>query len=309
MSNSRRTLAWVALPVLLLALAACDESSNPLTAVPQFAIVGAEPCADDAPESKYFKLIKEGGSGTFSVVVHDADHVEIEETEVSLDAGECALVHFNSGDWADRTYVTVTETSADPISLECVAIDDNEGLRECLNAYGNSARHRVTDCMGAVATFTNGPDMAFGRMTGGGVVRMREVGGELVKITHGFTLHCDITLSNNLEINWGGNQWHLEKESLEDVSCTDEPGVDPEPPPAPFDTFYARAIGRYNGDPGYEIEFTLQDAGEPGGSNDKAGMTITDPDGNEVLFVPFAFTEHGNLQAHYDQPHGSNVNR
>ena len=150
---------------------------------------------------------------------------------------------------------------------------------------------------------------AEGRMTGGGVVRMTEVGGEQVKITNGFTLHCDVTLSNNLEINWAGNQWHLEKESLDWVECTDEPGVSPEPPPAPFDTFWAHAYGRYNGLPGYEIDFTLQDAGEPGGKMDKAGMTITSPGGDVVLQVPFDFTVHGNLQAHYDQPHGSNVNR
>ena len=132
---------------------------------------------------------------------------------------------------------------------------------------------------------------------------MQDVAGDVTKITHGFTLHCDITLSNNLEVNWAGNRWHLEKESLSSVVCSDDPSVDPEPPAAPFDTFCATAMGRYNGVWGYQIDFCLQDAGEPGGKSDKAGMTITGPGGGVVLDVPFDFTMTGNLQAHYDQPH------
>jgi hypothetical protein len=151
-------------------------------------------------------------------------------------------------------------------------------------------------------------------MTGGGVIRMLSDIGEKVKLTHGFTLHCDVALSNNLEINWAGNQWHIEKENLWDVLCVDEPGVDPEPPPAPFDTFIAKATGRLNGVWGSYIEFTLQDAGEPGGKNDKAGMTIWAPgvspgSGEPELYVPFDFTVSGNLQAHYDQPHGFKPNK
>lgn len=148
-----------------------------------------------------------------------------------------------------------------------------------------------------------------GRMTGGGVVRLGGEGPEgpvEVKITHGFTLHCDQRLSNNLEVNWGGNQWHINpKGVLSDVSCTDDPLVAEEPPPAPFDKLCAKARGRYNGELGYKIDFCLQDAGEPGGKNDKASMTITGPLGGLVLEVPWGLTESGNLQAHYDQPHKS----
>lgn len=163
---------------------------------------------------------------------------------------------------------------------------------------------------------------AYGRMTGGGVIRLAGyVGGEPVevKFTHGFTLHCDILLSNNLEINWGGNQWHLDKESLENVSCIDDPDVAPEPPASPFDTFIANAFGSLRmGDgasvSGSYIAFTLQDAGEPGGKNDKAGLAIWAPGADPatedpVVLVPFDFTVNGNIQAHYDQPHGSNVNK
>ncbi len=156
-------------------------------------------------------------------------------------------------------------------------------------------------------------EFPLGRMTGGGVIRLDGyINGELVqvKFTHGFTLHCDNLLSNNLEINWGGNQWHIEKESLEHIECLDAPDVAPEPPPAPFDTFIAAATGRLNGEWGSHIAFTLQDAGEPGGKNDKAGLAIwavgDDPHSTDpIIVVPFDYIVNGNLQAHYDQPHGN----
>src|SRR5262245_3271831 len=79
---------------------------------------------------------------------------------------------------------------------------------------------------------------ADGRMTGGGsTVTVGDI-----KITKGFTLHCDITLSNNLEINWPDNKWHLDK-PITSAKCIDDPDVNPEPPPAPFDTFIGEAIG------------------------------------------------------------------
>ena len=147
-------------------------------------------------------------------------------------------------------------------------------------------------------------EFPLGRMTGGG--------GQLiigdVYVTRGFTLHCDITLSNNLEVNWPGNHWHLDK-PIQYAECTDAPDVSPEPPPAPFDTFYGEAVGSLNGVDGALIQFQFQDAGEPGGKNDRAWIKIYDPAGTLVLDVPWSYLDHGNLQAHYDQPHGSNVNR
>jgi hypothetical protein len=143
-----------------------------------------------------------------------------------------------------------------------------------------------------------------GRMTGGG----SSVAIGDVRVTKGLTLHCDITLSNNLEINWGGNHWHLDK-PIDTAECVDDPNVEPAPPPAPFDTFNGTATGQLNGVDGSRCEFTFVDAGEPGGKNDKAGIRIWDADGNLVLDLPLSPTTGGNLQAHYDQPHGSNVNR
>lgn len=302
---------WSTVLATLVVFAGCSDANGPLTEGPLFDIVGnADACASTAVEPGMFKLIKTGGSGTFHVLATAGteDGPIVEDKEVSLDAGDCAVVHVNTAPFPDINFVRVTETSGDPAVVECEAIHLGEPA-VCDEVTENSVLYWVAKGKGAVATFTNEPDMVLGRMTGGGTVRLQEIGGETVRITHGFTLHCDIELSNNLEINWDGNQWHLEKESLENVSCTDEPEIAPEPPAAPFDTFRASAIGRYNGVPGFEIAFTLQDAGEPGGRGDKAGMTIVAPNGDVVLDVPFDFTVGGNLQAHYDQPHGSNVNR
>ena len=64
-----------------------------------------------------------------------------------------------------------------------------------------------------------------------------------VRITRGFTIHCDIILSNNLEINWsGGNKWHIDK-PLTSATCVDDPAISPEPPAAPFDTFIGEGEG------------------------------------------------------------------
>jgi hypothetical protein len=138
-----------------------------------------------------------------------------------------------------------------------------------------------------------------GRMTGGG----GQVTIGNVYITRGLTVHCDIVLSNNLEINWPGNSWHLDK-PLTSAQCVDDPAISPEPPPAPFDTFIGEGIGRLNGVDGYLVKFTFVDSGEPGGSNDRSQIQIFSPDGVLVLDVPMSFLTKGNLQAHYDQPHG-----
>jgi len=141
---------------------------------------------------------------------------------------------------------------------------------------------------------------SLGRFTGGGhQIRITDQ----VKVTRGLTLHCDLLLSNNLQVNWLGNKFHM-TEHLQTVSCTDDPNIIQAPPPAPLDTMVGVGTGRYNGVAGYTIEFTLVDAGEPGGS-DQAAMKIfqTSNPGNVVLDIPLQQLTGGNLQAHYDQPH------
>lgn len=157
------------------------------------------------------------------------------------------------------------------------------------------------------------PVVTSGRMTGGGF----QINPDNVRITRGLTLHCDILLSNNLQINWdGGNTWHLEKESLDNVTCIDDPSYDPTPPVAPFDTFIARARGRLNGEDGSVITFRFIDDGEPG-TTDEAHFTIYAPnqgpgqvpEGDQVAVLTVSGQlDGGNLQAHYDQPHGSRAN-
>ena len=155
----------------------------------------------------------------------------------------------------------------------------------------------------------NEMDMALGRMTGGG----KQINFEGVAVTRGFTIHCDITLSNNLEVNWtGGNHWHLDK-PITSAVCIDDPAVEPAPPPAPFDTFIGEGIGRLNGVDGSFVRFTFVDAGEPSGNGDTAAIDIwapgADPATDDPVLSVSGPLEGGNLQAHYDQPHGSNVNR
>jgi hypothetical protein len=147
-----------------------------------------------------------------------------------------------------------------------------------------------------------GPSL--GRFTGGGR-QLRLSDG--LKVTRGLTIHCDLLLSNNLEVNWAtGNKFHME-EHLVTTACTDDPNIIQNPPPAPLDTLVGVGTGRFNNKPGYTIEFTLGDAGEPGG-NDQMAIKIyeaADPS-NVVLDLPLQQLTNGNLQAHYDQPHKNN---
>jgi len=135
-----------------------------------------------------------------------------------------------------------------------------------------------------------------GRFTGGG--NTIQVGD--YKITKGLTIHCDLLLSNNLEINWLANNFHL-LEHLETIACLDT-AVEQKPPAAPLDTLIGRGTGKFNNVDGYSIVFTLIDAGEPG-RDDMMAFTITAPDGSTVIDVPLQNLTGGNLQAHFDQPH------
>jgi len=158
-----------------------------------------------------------------------------------------------------------------------------------------------------------------GRMTGGG--RVNHPAG--FHVTHGFELYC-ITLGgggtldlgpNNLEVNWEGNQWHLEQ--LTKGGCADE--GDPRPPRAPFNTYYGEGYGRYNQVSGAFACWRLIDNGEPGtndtfkfrmwapgvppnpanAQNDPAECPV--PDAEPVLSFGNLKLEVGNHQAHQPQ--------
>ena len=143
---------------------------------------------------------------------------------------------------------------------------------------------------------------AFGRFTGGpnGV----EVGG--TKVTTGLQIHCHPKdPSVNFEINWGGgDNFHLDDVTA--VTCSDSPAITPQPPKAPIDTMVATGFGKYNNVPGYTIQFTLVDSGEPDNKRtDQIAILIykTGDPSDVKLNVPLQFITGGNLQAHYDQPH------
>lgn len=172
--------------------------------------------------------------------------------------------------------------------VTAVAVDD------WVNGYpgGQSASTTVsipTDC----------GQTGIGRFTGGGP----QIRVDTVRVTKGLTIHCDLLLSNNLEVNWPGHKFHM-LEHMVTVQCSDDPAITQAPPAAPLDTLIGVGRGRYDGMDGYTIEFTLIDAGEPG-SSDAAALRIyeTANPANVVLDLPLTTLSGGNLQAHYDQPH------
>ena len=136
------------------------------------------------------------------------------------------------------------------------------------------------------------PPIVEGRMTGGGSVFMEDG----TRVTHGFELHCNVTKGpNNLQVNWGkGNKFHLEK--LTAASCSDDPDIAPNPPPAGFDTCTGAGTGRYKDVSGAKAKWTFTDAGEPG-KNDSAKIEIWDANGALVLSVSGKLAS-GNHQAH-----------
>jgi hypothetical protein len=155
-----------------------------------------------------------------------------------------------------------------------------------------------------------------GRFTGGG--KEIDVGGAPmnVAITEGLELDCDLMGSQNLEINWLGNQFHLEDFTFAACSFVSNPA----PPKAPVNTMNGEGTGKYDQTDGYTIVFTLVDNGEPG-VNDTACFEIYSPaaaatlnltgnptcdtlhstDPGDILDLPSTHLTFGNIQAHPDQ--------
>src|ERR1035441_4200972 len=70
-----------------------------------------------------------------------------------------------------------------------------------------------------------------GRMTGGGSIISNGL-----RVTHGFNLNCDATQSpERLEVNWGGNSFHLEQ--LNTAFCSNNPSLNAGNPSATFNTY------------------------------------------------------------------------
>ena len=131
-----------------------------------------------------------------------------------------------------------------------------------------------------------------GWMTGGGRVNTQTYG----PVTHGFRLECtEANGQNNLQVNWGGNHFHLEDVTTSD--CGDIGSIDPGNPHADFDLLEGSGTGRCNGNPA-SVSYKLTDAGEPG-TGDSFEVHITG--GGCTLHagnVPVANLSRGNHQAH-----------
>lgn len=166
-------------------------------------------------------------------------------------------------------------TKADGSSVETLLSKD---------AYNNT--FAVIEVAKGECTSPAEPKPVKGRMTGGGSVGKTDV-------RHGFELHCDMSLPNNLEINWGkGNNFHLTSLTL--ATCSDDPSIDEGQPVAGFDTYAGSGVGKLNGVDGATIDFVLTDAGEPGKAGDYAKFSIN---GGAALAVSGTL-DSGNHQAH-----------
>lgn len=283
----------------LVVLAACDAAAptDPTTPFgPSAAIIPS----DNSVEVQNFKVCKVGTNASFTFTVNGGA-----ATALSLADGACSSVHQYAGWPPDQ--VSVTETTQVGVQLDSIVLTRILGggpisITSQTLTGTSTASGQVEFEEGYVATFYNTPVEANGRMTGGG----SQIRVDGVRISRGLTIHCDITLSNNVEVNWsGGNKWHLGK-PITSAICLDDPNVSPIPPDAPFDTFIGEGLGSLNGVHGSWIHFTFVDAGEPG-SSDFAKIQIWAPGDDPATDLPVLEVEglldQGNLQAHEDQPH------
>ena len=139
-----------------------------------------------------------------------------------------------------------------------------------------------------------------GRMTGGPDLSLASTPYSSIssKLTMGFELHCSSSVTpNNLEINWGGNHFHLESDY--NVACfVDTSTPPPNPPKAPINLLEASGTGRLNGVSGAFVWVQLADGGEPGTAHDWATVVIYAANGTLVMNVHGPLIG-GNIQAHY----------
>ena len=146
------------------------------------------------------------------------------------------------------------------------------------------------------------PCVGKGRFTGGGF----QINDNDVKVTRGFTLHCDAILSNNFEVNWkdaSGAEHHFHIDKNPPVTECSFVGIPPNPPDAGVNRIVIlSAPGELDGASGHTATIVLEDHGESG-VNDRAYIAI---DGVAITFGSVAapaLIDGGNIQAHFDQPH------
>ena len=128
-------------------------------------------------------------------------------------------------------------------------------------------------------------------MTGGGTVS-----NSIMKVFHGFEMHCDPSrLPQNLEINWGnGNKFHLD--TLTSVYCYDDPSIDPGKPASYFDSLRGSGTGSYNSVPGAVATWYFTDAGEPG-TRDFVRYVIKSSATGPIVLSISGYLTNGNQEA------------
>ena len=226
---------------------------------------------------------KAGDTVTYTINVCNCGDIALENVYVIDD-----MLGNLSASYADTLAVGACESH----DFTRVILDtDPQMLQNCVDVYGEPVGPLTNQVTDRDCAHVNVIKPARCRITGGGTIGSdREP-----RVTHGFELHCNANqLPNRLEVNWGGNKFHLLK--LTNAICTDDPSISPNPPRAACDTYEGWGTGRYNGKPGYTAHWIFTDAGEPG-VNDWAWIKITDAKGNVVLEVS-GFLRFGNQQFH-----------
>jgi hypothetical protein len=164
-------------------------------------------------------------------------------------------------------------------------------------------------CYAAAAGGTPPPCVAqtvIGGLNGGG--RVLTPSGF---VTLAFELRCNpADKRGNLEVNWGGNRFHLENVTA--ATCFLDPSIvgpvrpgrshddgdDDHHGAAKFNTLQGRGTGRYNNAAGASAFWTFTDAGEPG-TNDTANIQITDTR-NVLVLTASGRLINGNFERHSD---------
>lgn len=278
----------VAAAVALLAVAAA--LIGPGTAAAHYPLIAAKIVCDPGTGAMTIEYTATAWAGDGADPTNDPSRANA-QIDIRLD-----LVAVTSGAFTAPSY---SFSGSLPLPAGKAAGDVIEVSAYAAGTWGNGAPGGTSNWVDLVVPEPCKIDLSTGRFTGGGhQVRVGEA-----RVTRGLTIHCDKLLSNNLEVNWGGNQFHM-TEHVETVECSDSPDIVQFPPAAPLDTLIGVGTGRYNGVSGYTIEFTLVDYGEPG-SSDRMRIFIyrTANPAEVVLNVPLQALSGGNLQAHYDQPH------
>ena len=130
-----------------------------------------------------------------------------------------------------------------------------------------------------------------GRLTGGAYTLA--LGG---KIHHQVGLACTAAGGGRLTVRGKAGTFELTR--VDYALCVDAPGFASAPPEAGWDMHRGSGTGTFNGVPGYTIEWTLIDGGEPAVA-DRSEITVRSP-GGAVVLSEAGVLGGGNHQAHAD---------